>query len=807
MKNNPTRMSFKPAFYNSELPESTPVVMTRAIKKERTQRVLITPFHGGTMDEFLEAQIPSSFNIHQKQFADVIDRVAKFAQANANKVTPALSAESVNNIKKDLNDFKTHVINTNIDFFRAHRASIYSRGKKKLHAIDERLQMDTISLQSRMNVLQTLTPGLTMCSGQVMTSLKDALQTLKLDGAGLTGMAYQLKTRMVEALIVEHVRATHRYTSNYEVHYVNAYFNTLASRVGLLPREDPFVRGIESSVRPWDIDRCKQMVNARLKPEALATAMADDYMSKVTNAVVEKRRASDLTGPVSGDQLDDLFEICRDIQQLTLNKEFGEVPMGTFLPALDGMLCTHQLATNSIAVAQHFLQELKGQELVDYDKTINLSDKDSPNGTLKMLGTLLWVDKEGFCQEAKLADILAVSPKEMHRTLTEQEGMSRADSYAILGNLVRQITQITTQDHTASVPAAWVRELVDLYDQNGRGMYTSPERWMPAQIAETERSPYFKEMVKAYFRGKRNIVFSKGATLIDPRWSNPLAMLAIEQGHAAALDVMCSKMLHLNLLNEDGRWFASHAAECGHVNVLEVLKKHRVDLGSPDIGGNTPLAYATRMGHVDAVRFLCQSGVDVNASGRDNSTALMHAAWVGNTEVLNVLLDFNGEVNLKNDSGISVLAMAAIRGRGDAADALIANGADINAASNTGVSVLMFATGHGHNEVLNKLIAKGASVDTLDDKGHSPLIAAVYARNDSAIEILVRANAKLDVINNAGETALMLAVESNNLSAVTALLAAGADLRIKNRYGYDAAAIAVERNYREILGKLFACNG
>ena len=799
-------MSFKPEFYKSDLPESTPVVLTRAIKKERKKRVLITPFHGGTMEDFLDQQLPANFRIHQDQYAAVIDRVAKFAQVNANQVTPALSAKTVKKIKKDLNDFKTHVVNTNIDFFRAHRTTIYDEGKTALHAIDERLHMDTIPVQSRMNVLQTLTPGLTVCSGAVMTALTVALQTLELDGTGLKGMAYQTKTRMVEALILEHVRANHTYTPNYEVHYVNAYFNAIAPRVGLLPRADPYVRLVQSSVHRSDIDRCEKIVDARLKPEALATAMADDYLSKITNAVVENQGASDLTDPVEGDQLTKLSKICEQVQEVTLNKEFGEVPMGSFLPALDGMQFTHQLASNSIAVAQHFLQELKGQELVAYDKTINLSDKNSPNGTLKMLGTLLWVEKGGICHEAKLADILALSPNEMHRILREQEGMSRADSYAILGNLVRQITQIATQDHTTSVPATWVRELVDLYDQNGRGMYTSPERLMPAKIATAERRPYLKELVKAYFRGKRNIVFSKGATLIDPRWSNPLAMLAIKQGHAAALDVMCSKMLHLNLLDEDGRWFASHAAECGHVNVLEVLKKHGVDLGSPDIGGATPLAYATRMGHVDAVRFLCQSDVEVNASGRDNSTALMHAAWVGNTEVLNVLLEFNAEVNLKNDSGISVLAMAAIRGRGDAVDALIADGADINAVSNTSVSVLMFATGHGHNEVLSKLIAKGASVDTCDNKGHSPLIAAVYARNDSAIEILVRANAKLDVINNAGETALMLAVESNNLSAVAALLAAGADLRIKNRYGYDAAAIAVERNYMEILDRLFAYN-
>ena len=804
MKSRPSLTWFKPAFFNPELPVSTAVAPTEAVKTEREQRVSINAFRDGTMRQFLKAQKPSDFTTHQDQFAAVIDRVATFAQVNANQVTPALSAASVARMKENLNDFKTHVINTDIDFFCANRATIYSEGKATLHEIDERLHMDTISLQSRMNVLQALTPGLPMCSGGVMTSLQEALQTLQLGESGLKGAAYQTKAKIVEALILDHVRANHVYGPGNEVHYVNQYFNIIASQVGLPPRKDPYVTIAKPFVRPFNIDHCKKTLNARLRPEALAMAMADDYLSKVKNAVVEKQGALDLTGPVDGKQLEKLFRICSDVQSDILDKEFGKVSMDNFLPALEdreGVPPTHQLATSPIAIAQHFLQELKKQELVNYEKTFNLSDENSPNGTLKMLGTLLWTDREGVCEEAKLADILAVSPQEMHRTLTEKEGMSREESYAILAALVQQVTKITTQDRTTSVPAAWIKELVDLYHQNGKGVCGLPEMMIRPDRTAIEAMRHSDQFKRACNRGLRNVRLTKGATVIDPRWSNLLAMLAIKQGHGAALDVMCGNMLHLNVLDQDGRSFASHAAESGHVNVLEVLEDHGVNLSDPDEGGNTPLMLATNMGHVDAVRFLCDR-FDINYFNFNGMTPVMHAAYNGDVEVLGVMLDAGGNIQARNRIGLSALALAAHHGHGGAVDVLIANHANVNAKDNKGVSVLMIAINSGQNDVLNKLIAKRASVDTCDNAGDSPLILAVLKGDDSVIEILVRANAKLDATNNAGKTALMVAVESNNLSAVEALVAAGADLSIKNKDNKDAAMIAADLVHMEIFNKL-----
>ena len=802
MKNH---ISFTSAFFEAKLPVSTVVDPGEAVRTEREQRVPIRAFNAGTMEQFLNAQKPSDFKTHQSQFAAVIDRVSTFAEANANQVSPALSAASVDKIKENLNKFKTHVINTDIDFFCTNRATIYGGGKTALHEIDERLHMDTIALQSRMSVLQAMTQGLTMCSGGVMTALDEALQTLRLDGSGLHGTAFQAKAKMVEALISEHVRENHsEISSGNEVHYVNEYFNNLARFFGLSPRDDAYVIIAKPEITWSKIDECREKISTVLRPELVAMTMAENYLSKVKNAVLEKQGTVDLTSPVGGDQLTALCNICNTFKGATLDKEFGDVPVGEFVHVVEGSdYKQYQLATNPIAVAQHFLQELKGQKLIDYEKTINLSDEDSPNGTLKMLGTLLWIDKKGACEEAKLADFLAVSPKEMHRTLTEKEDMSPADSYAILAKLVHQVVQITTKDRAASVPTAWVRELVDLYHQDGKGDRGPAAVWGNPTGTPIECLRYSHQESKMARSGvNRKGPSANRTTLIDRAWSNPLAMLAVKQGHADALDVMCRSMVDPDHRGEDGRSFASHAAESGHVNVLAVLENHGANLDFPDNEGNTPLTVATGMGHVDAVRFLCERTNNVGVRNRVGATPTMLAAWKGDVEVLSVLISAGGNVDSRNLKGVSALALAAHNGHDDAVDVLIANGANVNSKDRFGRSVLMYAVESGQNNILNKLIAKGASINTIDERDNSPLILAVLRGHDSLLETLVRANAKLDVKNSAGKTALMIAVESKNLPAIEALMAAGVDMDVKNNENQDAAMIAADLGHTEIFHKL-----
>lgn len=611
-----------------------------------------------------------------------------------------------------------------------------------------------------------------------MTSLEEAVQTLRLDGSGLKGMAYRTKAQIVEALVVDHVRENHRYGTSNEVHFVNHYFNILAPLVGLPLREDPYVSiAIPHITLPHVRDYFRKSYTG-FTPEALTMVMADNYLSKVKDGVVERQGTSDLIGPVSGNQLTALFEICKTVKLASLDKEFGDVPIGAFLHTVahsDGT--QYQLALQPIAIAQHFLQALKNQELVDYEKTVDLSDEDSQYGTLKMLGTLLWVDKDGVCEEAKLADLLNTSPKTMYRILAKNEGVSPSQCFAILGTLCEQVVRITAQDRASSVPAAWMEELADLYHLDRK------ER-------RTESC------------GNQTGALVYGTAKIDSNWSGPVAMLATKYGHSVVLDMLCGDSANPNEKCEKGRSLAIYAAEGGHVGVLEVLSRRRANFNAQDNLGKSPILVATIEGHVDAVKFLCACGVDVNLNDGSGLTAAMEAATQGRSDVLRVLLTAGADIKSNNDRGFSALTLAAICGHAEIMDILIDNGGNIHTKDIFGRSVLMYATAFDHVDVLKKLIEAGASIDAPDLKGNTPLMLSIVKGHTSSSEILVRSNAKLNVKNSDGKTALMIAVESNNIAAVQTLVAAGADLDIRDAGNRDAATIAADLGHRGILNKL-----
>ena len=730
------------------------------------------------MEDFLNVQKRTEFKTHLTQFEAVIDHVSAFAELNAHDVTPTLSRDAVEGIKDDLEDFKRHVVNTDRDFFCAHRSTVYDAGKDTMHEIDELLHLDTISLQHRMTVLQAMTPGLRMCSGAVMTSLEEALQSLRLDGSGVKGVAYRTKAKIVEALVIDHVRENHRYGTSNEVHFVNHYFNIVAPLVGLPPREDPYVSIAVPHVTLSHIRDYFRKTFAGFTPEAVAMVMADDYLSKVKDEVVQRQTTSDLTGPVSADQLTALFEICKTVKRTRLDKEFGDVPIGVFVHAVairDGM--AYQLTSQPIPLAQHFLQVLKGQELVDYQDTVNLSDDESQDGTLKMLGRLLWVDKEGFCVEAQLADLLKTSPKAIYRILTKNEDICLSQRYAILDTLCQQVVQITKQDSVASVPAVWIEELADLYHQDCKARQITPS-------------------------GSQTNALANGTKVGDPSWSGPIAMLAAMNGHSQVLDALCGASANPNETCENGRSLAIHAAAKGYVAVLDVLFNRRANFNAQDHLGNSPILVATINGHLDTVKFLCAAGVDVDSKNIYGSTAVMEAATHGRSEVLRVLLAAGADIKSINHGGLSALMFAASRGHAEAIDILIEGGENMHAKDICGSSVLMYATAFDQVDVLKKLIEAGASVDTPDLSGTTPLMLAIVKGHTSSAEILVRFNAQLNVTNRDGKTALMIAVESNNMAAVLVLVKAGADLGIKDASDHDAASLAAYLGHTEIVDRL-----
>lgn len=607
-----------------------------------------------------------------------------------------------------------------------------------------------------------------------MTALDEAVQTLRLDGMGLKGVAYRTKAQMVEALIVDHVHESHTYGAGNEVHYVNQYFNAIAPAFGLVPREDPYVSIAIPHITLVDMERCIAKTEVGLTPESLVLAMADDFQSKLKTGVVEGQGNVDLTGVVGGDQLTALFDQCELIKASKLNREFGDVPIDAFVhatPESDGM--EYQLDPRPIGLARHFLDTLQRLELVDLAKTINISASDSPAGALKMHGTLLWVDKDGTCGEAKLSDLLAISPREVFQNLTKNHGMSTAEAHVVLHDLSEQVLRMTAQRSQTEVPVAWVDDLVALV-RRGRKNNSLSAAWSGVEEST------------------------------DTGWSKPVVLLAAKQGHSAALALLCDHGEDANARCKEGYSLATHAATRGHVDVLKILNRYRANLNGPDLSGNVPLMNATVNGHADTVKFLLEAGAEIDRQDIYGMTAVMYAASLGNPKLVSMLIDANGDLNRRDGAGRSVLQIAMSKLDDESIKRIIDQGVDVRAQDRNGASVAMYAVGFDRPDVLRMLIQTEASVDIPNKLGYTPLMVSVLKNNLSCTHVLVDAKASLNVKNNTGKNALILAVETNNVSAIETLIAAGADLNMSDSTNRDAAMIAADLGYIEIFNKLRA---
>ena len=127
-----------------------------------------------------------------------------------------------------------------------------------------------------------------------------------------------------------------------EVHFVNAYFNYVASRIGIAPRNDAFILFIEGEISQHNRRECLNTVMATIDPSRLATVMADDYLPKIKDAVASADL--DVNRAFGGEELSRVFNITKNLAQASLDQEFGSVPTENFLlPLPDDDLYRYQL--------------------------------------------------------------------------------------------------------------------------------------------------------------------------------------------------------------------------------------------------------------------------------------------------------------------------------------------------------------------------------------------------------------------------------------------------------------------------------
>lgn len=445
------------------------------------------------------------------------------------------------------------------------------------HELENLLKNEDIAVRKRMHAIQAMAPQMAACAGGMLTALQDEISRLQCSAGGIEGTAYLVKIQIIEAVIIQHLRLFHRCHPSNEVDFGNAYFNYIAQDMGLPERRDPFISIGESQISTAQFEECKKKVHEKLTPGGLANVMAGDFLGRIKGAVADAN--IDVSGPFEGETLAAVFNIIKDLQIATLDREFGHIPEENYLlPVPDTY--QYRLTQCSTRLVRYFAEHLKASKLVDY-ASISLTKGNAEVGAIMQLGDLFWRDKEGDCEPIEAQALLNVPPQEIYQTL--QDDNVRAEEHrAILQGIAQHVLDASEAGNIQNVPEEWLGEFVNL----------------------------FKKPVSS-----------------DKHWIVPVVMLAAAFNRTNTMRALIDAGADINAQDRLGQTAAMFATGNGHAGVLKVLIEAGADIEARDQQGLTALLVAARTHQVETQNVLLAGGADALAKDRQGSNALHF--WLG----------------------------------------------------------------------------------------------------------------------------------------------------------------------------------
>jgi len=759
--------SFSHAFYDRKTfePVAAPVTPVKTSGPViRSRNAAISRFNRGTMQAFMHT---SEFKYHQEEYMAALDGVVTFAHVNAKRLDPVMPPQKIAQIQEDFGQLKDHLLDKEEDFFSDHKPIVHGQGKELFQTFDALLKSQNIPLQRKMDAITSMAPSMPMCSGGVLTAVQASVTNLKYAMVGLKGAAQLKKTQLVEAAVLEFVQKTHTYKAGDEVHFVNAYFNIIATELGIPGRTDPLVSIAHSEIAEIDFDACRLHVLTMLKPHTFAKLMAEDYLDRIRASIIEA--GFNVDKPFEGESLTTVFNIIQNLKLGEMDQEFGQVPDHCFLLLCaneqedsHGETLQYRLPESSTGITQHFIKLMGSEGLVNHYEGIRLTDSANSCGKIRVMGDFLWIEKDGELADATLKDLLAVQPFEIAHVLRYEAGIDHNDQVDCMTLVATKLMQFLSRK-PEKIPVGWLNDFMAALKT------LQPKNFQLEQLAMHASVEGHAEMLHALLSAGANVnaVNSDGMTA---------TMRAAENGNLTALRCLIAHRADLNKQCKAGFTAAILAANVGQVETLQCLIDSEAVINIQNNIGITAAMYAANGGHLDALQRLIKAGVDIDVKNAHGMCALVFAAGRGHGDVIQCLIDHGVDLHTQTPEGGTALIFAAMEGHVDAAQRLIDADADINADTNLGQTALMYSTFYEHFEMMNCLLASHVEIDTTDKFGMTALSYAAKNNLVGACQILIQAGANLEVRNHTHRTAIKIAYINKSMEAYRCLVAAGACL-------------------------------
>ena len=139
---------------------------------------------------------------------------------------------------------------------------------------------------------------------------------------------------------------------------------------------------------------------------------------------------------------------------------------------------------------------------------------------------------------------------------------------------------------------------------------------------------------------------------------------AAKTGDVAALRVMLSSGIDVNITNSDGMSALHLAAARGKKDGVATLIRTGVDVNAANKGGWTALHVAVSWGRTEVAELLIRAGADIEALSNERWTPLHAATWNCHSKSVGVLVVAGANPEAKSIGGMTARDLAYLRRRG-----------------------------------------------------------------------------------------------------------------------------------------------
>ncbi len=202
-------------------------------------------------------------------------------------------------------------------------------------------------------------------------------------------------------------------------------------------------------------------------------------------------------------------------------------------------------------------------------------------------------------------------------------------------------------------------------------------------------------------------------------------------------DLIASKVVDVNLSDNQGRTALMYASKYGHIEIVKKLIASGADINTKDLFNFSALDFASRQGRKDVAEDLVLRGAKYKKVKKSCSSKYLHNIGYRNNnrsikwfvkKCKNVVFSYNK---------MTPLIFASKEGFTNIVKKLLAADVNVNAKETYGRTALMFAAEKGYNEIVEALINKDATtVSQKDQNGFTALIYAARGDNLETVKIL-----------------------------------------------------------------------